>query len=136
MSSIFTKIIQKEIPAQVIYEDDNHIAFLDIQPFEKGHTLVIPKKEYETIMDMPENEYLELQKVVLVLSKHYEKVLWCWINIVQNNKLIAEQSVFHVHFHIIPRTQEWKSLYSWTHCSYSTNEDWEYQAKLKLNFKI
>jgi histidine triad (HIT) family protein len=75
MSSIFTKIIQREIPATIIYEDENHIAFLDIQPFEKGHTLVVPKTEYETIMDMPEDVYLDLQKVVLKIAKHYEVIL-------------------------------------------------------------
>lgn len=89
MSTLFTKIIQREIPATIIYEDIDHIAILDINPFEKGHTLVIPKKEYETIFDMPEEAYLELQKVVFKIAKHYERTLGCGINILQNNKEIS-----------------------------------------------
>ncbi len=132
MPTIFTKIIRREIPASIVYEDDTHIAFLDINPFEKWHTLVVPKKEYETIFDMPEYEYLELQKIVLKIAKHYESLLWCGINIVQNNKTIAWQSVFHVHFHIIPRTQDtWFVFFE----NYTQYTDWEmniYQEKLTL----
>lgn len=132
MSTLFTKIINREIPASIIYEDENHIAFLDINPFEKWHTLVVPKKEYETIFHMPEDKYLELQKIVLKIAKHYESLLWCWINIVQNNKEIAWQSVFHVHFHIIPRTQDNWFVFFENGVHY---DDWEmsiYQEKLSL----
>jgi len=106
MSSIFTKIIGREIPGSIIYEDAHHIGFLDINPLEQGHTLVVPKAEYETIFDMPENEFLELQRVVLKIAKHLEKTLSCWVNIIQNNKAIAGQEVMHVHFHVIPRRQK------------------------------
>lgn len=133
MSSIFTKIIQRQIPAKIVYEDDSHIAFLDIQPFEKGHTLVVPKKEYKTIFDMPEDEYLELQKIVLKIAKHYEAVLWCGINIVQNNKEIAGQSVFHVHFHIIPRLKDTWFVFFENYDSYHWDEAELYTKKLKLN---
>ena len=65
VETIFSKIIKGEIPSYKIYEDEKHLAFLDISPFEKGHTLVIPKKEdYQTIFDMPEEEFVELIKIV------------------------------------------------------------------------
>ena len=132
MVSIFTKIIQREIPASIIYEDEKHIAFLDISPFEKGHTLVVPKKEYETIFDMPEDEYIELQKVVLKIAKHYESVLNCGINILQNNKAVAGQSVFHVHFHIIPRFENGAFRSFEKSLSYEPGEMISYQNKLTL----
>ena len=133
MTSIFTKIIRREIPAHIVYEDDTHIAFLDIHPFEKGHTLVVPKKEYETIMDMPEKEYLELQKIVLKIAKHYEQILWCGVNIVQNNKKIAWQTVFHVHFHIIPRLQDNWYVFFENYDAYVWDEAEIYTTKLKLD---
>ncbi|MCH8519013.1 HIT family protein [Candidatus Gracilibacteria bacterium] len=132
MTSIFTQIIERKIPASIVYEDNSHIAFLDIYPFEKGHTLVVPKKEYETIMDMPEDEYLELQKIVLQIAKHYEKILGCGINVVQNNKAIAGQSVFHVHFHIIPRLDNSKPVFFESSEKYGENEVDIYREKLSL----
>ena len=133
MTSIFSKIISREIPANIIYEDENHIAFLDIHPFEKWHTLVVPKHEYKTIFDMNEDAYLELQKIVLKIAKHYEKVLSCGMNILQNNKEIAGQTVPHVHFHIIPRLTTHDSSFFQATTFY---QDWEidiYKEKLTLS---
>ncbi|MDP3727945.1 MAG: HIT family protein [bacterium] len=102
LSCVFCKIIQGEIPAQKIYEDSFSLAFLDINPASKGHTLLIPKDHYELLSQMPENEYLAfmktLQKVVKGLMKYTDGV-----NILQNNGKDAGQLVPHVHFHIIPR---------------------------------
>ncbi len=132
--TIFTKIANKEIPSQIVYEDESHLAFLDITPFEKGHTLVIPKKPYKDVFEMPEPEYLELQKIVLKVAKHMEKVLHCGLNIAQNNKKIAGQEVFHVHFHLIPRREK-KELYTMKSrgTKYLKNEDKIYLNKLKMN---
>ena len=121
--TLFTKIAKREIPSSIIYEDEDHFAFLDIKPFEKGHTLVIPRKPYKTIMEMPENEYLELQKVVLKLAKHFEKTLKCGINIWQNNKHIAGQEVPHVHFHVVPRRDCKKAYHLSNTVSYLKNEE-------------
>ena len=73
--TIFDKIISGEIPASKVYEDDNFLAFLDIMPFEKGHTLVVPKKRYATIFDIPEEEYLKLQKIVHKIAGQIRKKL-------------------------------------------------------------
>jgi len=130
--TLFTKIVKREIPSSIIYEDKNHLAFLSIEPFEKGHTLVIPKLPYETIMEMPEKEYLELQKVVLKIAKHFEEELNCGINIWQNNKEISGQEIMHVHFHIVPRLEK-KSTYKLENSSkYLKNEMENYSMKLKI----
>jgi histidine triad (HIT) family protein len=130
--TVFTKIITRELPASIIYEDDFCIAFLDITPFEKGHTLVVPKHPYETIMEMPEEEYLRLQKIVLKIAKHYEKTLHCGINIWQNNKKIAGQEVPHVHFHVVPRREVKKTYYRNNDETYLPNEMENYRKKLSL----
>ena len=109
--TVFEKIIDREIPADILYEDENIIAFLDAFPFEKGHLLVVPKKVYEFVWEIPEEEFLELQKVVLKFAqKIYQEFPEAGLNIFQNNKKIAHQVVPHVHFHICPRFTE-KDLY-------------------------
>jgi len=130
--TLFTKIIKREIPANIIYEDENTIAFLDINPFEKGHTLVVPKIPYETIMEMPEKDYLELQKIVLKIAKHFEKILNCGINIWQNNKKISGQDINHVHFHIVPRREKKKCYKLENSDKYLKNEIDNYTMRLKL----
>ena len=130
--TIFTKIINREIPAHIVYEDDDHLAFLDISPFEKGHTLVIPKKHYTTIMEMPEDAFLSLMSVVYRLAKHFEDQLDCGINIWQNNKEIAHQEVGHVHFHLIPRREKKKTYCLENRDSYEEGEDKQYADMLRL----
>ncbi|MHA1776215.1 MAG: HIT family protein [Promethearchaeota archaeon] len=101
---IFCKIARKEIPARIIYESDNSIAFLDIAPATRGHTVVIPKVHFYNFLDMPVNLmkdfFLDVQKVSkLVLEKIGAK----GFNLIQNNFEIAGQIVPHSHIHIIPR---------------------------------
>lgn len=128
MASIYTKIINREIPASIIYEDENHIAFLDIAPFVKGHTLIVPKKEYAKFYDMPENEYCELQKVVHKLSKHYFEIFKCNIG-----SVIYGEDIQHVHIHIFPINSDVKVFdFSKTY-SYEEGEAEEFRDKLKLN---
>lgn len=99
---IFCGILSGEIPAQKVYEDAHSLAFLDINPVSKGHTLVIPKTHYDVLSAMPEKEFLAymqtVQKVVKGLMKYTDAV-----NILENNGKDAGQLVAHVHFHIIPR---------------------------------
>ena len=106
MDCIFCKIVKKEIPGSILYEDAGSLAFLDINPLNKGHALVIPKKHYETMMEMPETELAELARVVRKVAIAVKKATGApGINITQNNGRAAEQLVPHAHFHIIPRLE-------------------------------
>ncbi len=125
--TIFTKIIKREIPASIIYEDENTIAILDINPFEKGHTLVIPKKPYEKIANMPEKEYLELQKVVLKITKNMKNKLNTNIG-----ALIYGEEIAHVHIHLFPITSNLNIFNFKNTKKYLENEKETYLNKLSL----
>ena len=75
MASLFTKIIQGEIPCYKIYEDEKTFAFLDIAPEAEGHTLVIPKLEVDKVYDLPDEDYQAVMFTVKKLAKHMEDVL-------------------------------------------------------------
>jgi len=105
-SCVFCKIVQKEAPANVVYEDDKVIAFMSIQPINVGHTLVVPKKHYENIYEIPEDEVAYLYRIVKKLSYAVQKAVNAeGIRIVQNNGAAAGQVVFHLHVHIIPMSK-------------------------------
>ncbi len=107
MDCIFCKIVKKEIPSSIVYEDKNTLAFLDISPLNRGHALVIPKKHYETIKEIPESEIADLMKVVRKVGIAVQKAVGAHgLNITQNNGKAAEQLVPHMHFHLIPRFEE------------------------------
>ena len=101
---IFCRIVEKKVPIKFIYEDGTTMAFLDINPGAPGHTLVIPKKHYDTIFDMPEDESCGLFNTTTKVAKAVNKIIGPdGVNIFQNNKSAAGQLVNHVHFHIFPR---------------------------------
>ena len=104
MASIFTKIIQGEIPAERVYETDNELAFLDVNPKSRGHTLVVPKLEVASFHELPPDA---ARSLVVTLQKVAEGVARSMgtthYNVVLNNGAVAGQIVLHVHFHIIPR---------------------------------
>lgn len=104
---IFCKIIKGEVPCYKIYEDENVLAFLDIADDCLGHTLVIPKKHYKDIFELPDDLYQKVLDVVRKLSIHFKKTCGIeGVNIVSANDKSAEQTVFHLHFHILPRTSD------------------------------
>ncbi|BCY28085.1 HIT family protein [Flavobacterium okayamense] len=98
MASIFTKIINGEIPCYKIAEDENYFAFLDINPNAKGHTLCIPKQEINKIFDMEEEHYLGLMKFSRKVAKAVEKVVPCK----RVGVAVVGLEVPHVHVHLIP----------------------------------
>lgn len=98
MSSIFTKIVNGEIPAYKIAEDDNFLAFLDVNPNAKGHTLCIPKQEIDKIFDMEEEHYLGLMKFSRKVAKALEKTVPC----IRVGVAVVGLEVPHVHVHLIP----------------------------------
>lgn len=98
MSSIFTKIVNGEIPAYKITEDENYLAFLDVNPNAKGHTLCIPKKEIDKIFDMEEELYLGLMKFSRKVAKALEKTVPCK----RVGVAVIGLEVPHTHVHLIP----------------------------------
>lgn len=98
MSSIFTKIINGEIPAYKIAEDENFIAFLDAMPLVKGHTLVIPKKEVDLIFDMENEEYKNLWAFAQTVAKKVENAIPC----IRVGVAVVGLEVPHAHIHLIP----------------------------------
>lgn len=98
MSSIFTKIINGDIPCYKIAEDENHFAFLDINPMSKGHTLVVPKQEIDVFFDLPEDLYTSVMSFSRKVAKAIEKAIPC--NRV--GVLVFGLEVPHAHVHLIP----------------------------------
>ena len=112
---IFCKIIKGEIQSQKIYEDEDTYAFLDINPSTKGHTLIIPKKHYENTLETPDEELSKIIKTTKALAKQIKQKLNAdGINIMNANGKQAQQSVFHMHFHIVPRYKN-DGLNMWFH---------------------
>jgi histidine triad (HIT) family protein len=100
----FCKIVKNKIPASYVYKDDRTIAFLDAKPANRGHTLVIPKKHYENIYEISDEEVAYLYKIVKKVAIAVRKgVNADGISILQNNGQSAGQVIFHLHVHIIPR---------------------------------
>jgi len=98
MSSIFSKIINKEIPAYIILEDKNNIAFMDIFPIQRGHVLVVPKIEVDNIIDLPLESYLSLFSFAKKVSHSIQKVVSC-------NRIgisVIGLEVPHAHIHLVP----------------------------------
>lgn len=101
---LFCKIISGQIPADKVYEDDYWLAFLDIRPVNKGHLLLIPKKHYRNIFDLPEDILDKLGRPLAKLAKVVREVsLAEGVNIIMNNEPAAGQIIFHAHWHIVPR---------------------------------
>ena len=98
MSSIFTKIVTGEIPCYKIAEDENYLAFLDVNPNAKGHTLCIPKQEINKIFDMDEDLYLGLMKFSRKVAKAVEKTVECK----RIGVAVVGLEVPHTHVHLIP----------------------------------
>jgi histidine triad (HIT) family protein len=98
MSSIFTKIINGEIPAYKIAEDENFVAFLDAMPLVKGHTLVVPKKEVDFIFDLETEEYKDLWAFAQQVAQKVKNAIPC----VRVGVAVVGLEVPHAHIHLIP----------------------------------
>ena len=110
-TSIFSLIINGEIPCHKVYEDDLVLAFLDINPFSPGHTLVVPKEPTRTLDKLTDESAEALGRVLPRISRAILRVTGAEeFNVIQNNGPNAFQSVFHVHFHIIPKMKDGRGL--------------------------
>ncbi len=98
MASIFTRIVNDEVPSYKIAEDENYYAFLDINPNAKGHTLVIPKREEDKIFDLSQEEYTDLMRFSYRIAKALEKTIPCE----RIGMSVIGLEVPHVHIHLIP----------------------------------
>lgn len=132
MKSIFTRIIDREIPAHIVYEDEKVIAFLDISQATKGHTLVVPKEAYSNLYEMPEELASDVMKVSIRLAKAIKKAFNPeGLNLLNNNGEIAGQSVFHFHVHLIPRYEKNDVLFSFVnHMQDLKTEDYKNRAQM------
>jgi histidine triad (HIT) family protein len=102
--TIFSKIIAGDIPCHRVYEDDQVLAFLDVNPLSKGHTLVIPKEPAATIDALSDDASAAIGRVLPRIARAVMAATGtAQYNILQNNGPRAHQAVFHVHFHIIPK---------------------------------
>lgn len=108
---IFCKIVKKEIPNYTVYEDDNVLAFLDIYPKTKGHTLVIPKIHAENIFDIDIDTLKKIISVAQSIAKAQTSALGAvGVNLLSNNGIVAQQEVPHYHMHVIPRYNDGQKI--------------------------
>jgi histidine triad (HIT) family protein len=130
---IFCKIVKGELPCYKIYEDDNFLAFLDIQPISKGHTLIIPKKHYNNFAETPANLLSEMIKIVQKIGIAVNKATNAdGFNIGLNNGSAAGQIIMHTHFHIIPRFNN-DDLHTWPSIECSEEEFKKINQNIKNN---
>jgi histidine triad (HIT) family protein len=96
--------VRKQAPASIIYQDEAVMAFLDIRPLNEGHTLVIPKKHYVDIFDIPEDQLSKVHTVAKQVSIAVKKATNAdGISVIQQNGKPAGQDIFHLHVHVVPR---------------------------------
>ncbi|WP_299435139.1 HIT family protein [uncultured Aquimarina sp.] len=128
MSTLFTKIINGEIPSYKVAEDDSFYAFLDINPNAKGHTLCIPKKEENKIFDLDEETYIELMRFSRKVAKAIEKSISCK----RVGIAVVGLEVPHVHVHLIP-LNDMKEMTFQHKVSMTRDEFEELAAKIQSN---
>ncbi len=102
MQDLFKKIVTREIPAHIIWENETHLAFLDIKPIQSGHTLVIPKKQVDYLFDMSNKEYIDLMLAVKDVAKILKDKTECSRVCI----MVEGYAVPHVHVHLIPTNSD------------------------------
>lgn len=131
MDCIFCKILKKEIPSTVILDNEDVFVFLDIRPINLGHILIIPKKHYQNIYDIPEEQFCLLAKFTKKIAIALKKALGAdGINLGMNNDGAAGQVVEHAHIHIIPRFKN-DGLKHWPPKNYKNGEEKQIAKKIK-----
>ncbi|MDD5163798.1 MAG: HIT family protein [Candidatus ainarchaeum sp.] len=135
-SCVFCRVVKGEIPSARIFESNSVIAFLDIAPAARGHALVIPKKHFETISDVPERDLREMIVAVKnVASAVVDAAEADGFNIIQSNKQVAGQVIPHVHFHIIPRKEGDDLSFEWEHIELDKEELEALMKKVKSKIR-
>ncbi|MEE9525038.1 MAG: HIT family protein [Candidatus Woesearchaeota archaeon] len=130
---LFCKIIKGDIPCTKVYENDKVLAFLDIGPVNKGHTLVIPKIHSKNIFDIEEEDLCEVNKVIRKIAPAIKKAVNAdGLNIKSSNGAVAGQAIMHFHTHIIPRF-EGDGLKLWPQGKYEEGEADKVAEEIKSN---
>jgi len=133
MDCIFCKIVTREIPADIIYEDDNTLAFLDIKPVNRGHALVIPKKHSADMLSASDADLIETTKITKKIAKAIVLATSAaGVNVSTNNGAAAGQVIFHWHYHVIPRFTA-DGLIPWPHHDSETKTRQELAEEIKKN---
>ncbi|HHE36190.1 MAG TPA: HIT family protein [Candidatus Woesearchaeota archaeon] len=128
---VFCKIVRGEIPCSKVYEDKEFLAFLDIKPINKGHTLVVPKTHCKNLLDFPRAEETDLVEFIKKVAGAVVKAVNAeGFNLGMNNGSVAGQVIEHAHFHIIPRFSD-DGLKHWPHKEYKEGEMEEIAEKIK-----
>jgi histidine triad (HIT) family protein len=126
---IFCKIANGELPSTKVYEDEDTLAFLDIGPVVKGHTLVIPKKHYDPITKTPAEVLSKLIRIVQHIAIAQTNGLKAdGINVAQANGSIAGQIIPHIHFHVIPRFKNDEHSWNWKAGKYDSQQEMQTMA--------
>lgn len=126
---IFCKIIAGDIPCARVYEDETILAFLDINPIARGHTLVVPKAHYPTLLDVPDSEGEGLIRAMRRIARAVQEESGAGgFNCIQNNFGPAGQMVFHSHWHIIPRFDK-DALPDWPGGRYADSDEMRQLAR-------
>ena len=106
MATVFTRILNRELPGEIVYEDERVAAFLDIAPRAEGHTLVVPRAEVAEFHALPPEDAAALARALQIVARGVTRAMGTpHYNLTLNNGSAAGQVVFHVHFHIIPRQE-------------------------------
>ena len=132
---IFCKLANKDIPTNIIYEDDRFTVILDASPATKGHALILPKNHAANIYELPDEDASAVFVLAKKLATKMTEILHCdGFNIVQNNHEIAGQTVFHFHMHLIPRYKNAKNndILIWDHEEFTPEEMAEIRDSLKM----
>jgi len=133
---IFCKIIKREIPANIVYEDDSMIAFLDVNPSNKGHTLVMPKNHSKSLLEDTEEDLKKLSIAIKKIGNVIIKITNAdGMNIISNINQVGGQVVFHTHFHIIPRFKNDGISFKVNRVKYKEGESKELTSKIKSLLK-
>jgi histidine triad (HIT) family protein len=134
---IFCKIVEKQIPATVIYEDGDVLAFMDIGPIVKGHALVVPKKHCDPVTETPDDLLARLHVVAKRIAQAQMNGLGAdGVNIMQNNGAAAGQEVPHIHVHVIPRFKGDGHHWNWNPQKYGDFDEMnDLAAKIQNHLK-
>lgn len=130
MASIFTKIINEEIPCYKIAEDEKYFAFLDINPLKKGHTLVVPKKEIDYLFDLDDETISGMMVFAKKVAKAIDKVIECK----RVGMVVLGMEVPHAHIHLIPLNKESDASFTQPKLKLSEEEFEEIAGKIRQAF--